>query len=54
MILDRIKPRERDEIVAYLAAKPWSPYDHVAARFNRHPKTIGGIARANGLARAGR
>lgn len=54
MILDRIKPHERDEIVAYLAARPRTSYARVARAFSRHPKTIGGIARANGLARAGR
>lgn len=54
MTLARIKPRERDEIVAMLRAMPRSPYSHVAVRFNRHKQTIAGIARANGLARAGR
>lgn len=54
MIPDRIKPRERDEIVAYLAARPRTSYARVARAFARSETTIGGIARANGLARAGR
>lgn len=54
MIPDRIKPRERDEIVAYLAARPRTSYARVARAFSRSTTTVAGIARANGLARGGR
>jgi hypothetical protein len=54
MIPNRIKPRERDEIVAYLAARPKTPYVRVAREFSRSTTTVAGIARANGLARGGR
>ena len=54
MIPDRIKPRERDDIVAYLAARPRTSYARVAREFSRSATTVAGIARANGLARGGR
>lgn len=54
MIPDRIKPHERDEIVAYLAARPRMSYARAARVFSRGTTTIAGIARANGLARRGR
>ncbi len=54
MISNRIKPRERDEIVAALKQRPPIAFRRIAEKFGRHPQTIAAIAKANGEWRHGK